>query len=74
MNQSTQERAIDSIEGAFAWNGTNIHARDLKFIRSDGKAEGKLMIEGKQLRVAMHSTLPASVYRPFVVGVPLEKS
>ncbi|NJM38566.1 MAG: AsmA-like C-terminal region-containing protein [Akkermansiaceae bacterium] len=64
---------FDSVEGAFAWNGSNIYVRDLKLTRPDGKAEGKFMIENKQLRVSMKSTLPVPVYRPFVVGVPLEK-
>ena len=46
--------------------------RDVSLIRPDGAAQAKVMIEWPLVRLEAHSTLPVAVYRPFVVGIPLE--
>ncbi len=63
---------FDAVEGSFSWHERNLFIRDLRLLRPDGKAEGKVMIEDKQLRLELHTTLPVPVYRPFFIGVPLE--
>ena len=63
---------FEAVELAFSWREKRIYLRDLHLIRSDGKAEGKAMIEWPLVRLELHSTLPVPVYRPFFVGQPLE--
>lgn len=62
-----------SVEGSFAWRDKSFYLRDLELIRPDGRAEGKAMVEWPLVRLALHTTLPVPVYRPFFVGQPLEK-
>lgn len=61
-----------AVGGAFSWREGSLFVRDLHLTRDDGRAEGKLMVEWPLVRLALHTTLPVPVYRPFFVGQPLE--
>lgn len=63
---------FDSVEGSFSWRDGSLFLRDLALNRPDGAAQAKVMIEWPLVRLVAHSTLPVPVYRPFVVGLPLE--
>ena len=63
--------AFKAVEGAFSWRDGNLFLRDVRIIRDDGKAEGKAMVEWPLIRLELHSTLPAPVYRPFFTNQPL---
>ncbi len=64
---------FDSVETSFSWKESNLFLRDVSLVRPDGAAQGKVMIEWPLVRLEAHSTLPVAVYRPFVVGIPLER-
>lgn len=64
---------FNEVESAFAWRTGDLFLRDLRLSRDDGQAEGKAMIQWPLVRMALHSTLPAAVYKPFFTGKPLEK-
>lgn len=64
---------FESVEGAFSLREGDLFLRDLKLVRPDGQAEGKLMIEGPLVRLKLHSTLPVTVYQPFFEGQVLGK-
>ena len=61
---------FDSIETAFAWNSGSLYLRDLTLNRSDGNARGKMLIEDRYVRFAIHTNLPLDVGRPFFVDQP----
>lgn len=63
---------FDAVESGLSWNNGRLFLRDLKLLRPDGKATGKVMIELPQVKMELHSTLPVPVYRPFFIGQPLE--
>lgn len=62
---------FEAVESAFSWRDGNLFLRDVRLIRGDGRAEGKAMIEWPLVRLALHSTLPLPVYRPFFATQPL---
>ncbi len=62
---------FEAVESAFSWRDGNLFLRDVRLIRGDGQAEGKVMIEWPLVRLALHSTLPVPVYRPFFANQPL---
>src|SRR5690606_15394408 len=64
--------SFDAIEGAFSWSTGDLYLRDLRLIRPDGEATGKAMIQPPLVRIALDSTLPVELYRPFFTGQPLE--
>lgn len=64
---------FDTVRSSFSWRGGSLFLRDLEFVRPDGFAKAKAMIEWPVVRLELHSTLPVPVYRPFFVGQPLEK-
>lgn len=64
---------FNEVECAFAWRPGDLFMRDVRLTRDDGLATGKAMIQWPLVRMALHSTLPAAVYRPFFKGQPLEK-
>ena len=64
---------FDTLETWFSWQDGRLFLRDIKLERPDGMAEGKLLIEGSKVRIALHSTLPAPLYEPFFIGQPLER-
>ena len=45
----------------------------MRLARPDGEANGKAMIQWPLVRLALESTLPEQVYKPFFIGQPLEK-
>lgn len=63
---------FDAVESAFAWREGDLFLRDLQLSRADGEATGKLLVQWPLVRMALHSTLPASVYKPLFTGMPLE--
>jgi hypothetical protein len=63
---------FEAAESLLSWNGETLYLRDLVLTHAEGVAKGKAMIEWPLVRVALHTTLPVSVYRPFFVGQPLE--
>ncbi len=63
---------FDTLETWFSWQGGRLFLRDIKLERPDGMAEGKLLMEGSKVRIALHTTLPVPLYEPFFVGQPLE--
>ncbi|KAB2641319.1 MAG: AsmA-like C-terminal region-containing protein [Verrucomicrobia bacterium] len=63
---------FELIEGSFCWRDGEAYLRDLRCVRPDGEASGKVMIQGPLVRLALKTTLPVAVYRPFFVGQPLE--
>jgi hypothetical protein len=64
---------FDVIEGSFSWRDGEAYLRDLRLLRADGEACGKAMIQWPLVRIAVKTTLPIRVYRPFFVGQPLEQ-
>jgi len=60
------------VEGAFSWRDGKFFLRDARLVGADGEATGKVLLEWPVVRLKMRTTLPVSVYRPFVVGQPLE--
>lgn len=65
--------AFDTLETWFSWQDGGLFLRDIKLTRPDGIAEGKLLMEGSKIRIALHTTLPVPLYEPFFIGQPLEK-
>jgi hypothetical protein len=63
---------FEAVESAFSWNEGRVFLRDLHLSRADGVASGKALIEWPLVRISLHSTLPAAVYKPFFTGKPLE--
>jgi hypothetical protein len=61
---------FDSFETAFSWNNGSLYLRDLKLNRRDGNARGKMLIEDRYVRLALHTNLPLDVGRPFFVDHP----
>ena len=68
-----RETRFDSFSGAFAMRDHKFFLKDILITRPDGKATGKLLIEGPLRRVAIESTFPAKVFHPFFIGQPLAK-
>ncbi|MBC7979322.1 MAG: hypothetical protein H7Y36_02030 [Armatimonadetes bacterium] len=75
MCESVKFRGVsfDTLETWFSWQNGNLFLRDLVLSRPDGTAKGKALVEGNIVRIALHSTLPAPLYKPFFTGQPLEK-
>lgn len=63
---------LDSMEGSFAWRDGDLFVRDAIAVRPDGTAKAKLMIQGSQIQLALNSTLPTDLYKPFFPDHPLE--
>jgi len=63
---------FDAVESAFAWRDGDLFLRNVHLTREDGEASGKALIQWPLVRIALQSTLPAAVYRPFFTGKPLE--
>ena len=64
---------FDSAESTFAWRDRQLFLRDLRLDHQAGKATGKVMVQWPTVRMALKSTLPARVYKPFFLGQPLEQ-
>lgn len=65
--------AFDEVAGAFSWRDGDLFLRDLRLVRPDGEATGKALFEWPLVRLALQTTLPLPVYRPFFVDHPLER-
>ncbi len=63
---------FETLESSFAWRNGELFLRDLSLSRPDGVATGKAMIQWPMVRLALHSTMPAAVYKPFFARQPLE--
>ena len=63
---------FDTFDTLFSWQDGGLFLRDIKLTRPDGMAEGKLLMEGSKVRIALHTTLPVPLYEPFFSGQPLE--
>ena len=63
---------FDSLETWFSFQEGNLFLRDLTLTRPDGVAKAKLLIEGSSVRMTLHSTLPAPIFKPFFPGLPIE--
>jgi hypothetical protein len=64
---------FDAVESAFSWRNGDLFLRDLLISRADGQARGKALIQWPLVRLALESTLPGPVYKPFFTGQPLEQ-
>jgi hypothetical protein len=64
---------FDSVESLYSWRDGSLFLRGTQLIRQDGQATGKALIQWPQVRLALRSSLPAHVYRPFFAGKPLEQ-
>ncbi len=64
---------FDAVEAAFAWDGQSAFLRDILLRRADGEARGKALVEWPLVRLALSTTLPIPVCRPFFADLPLGK-
>lgn len=64
---------FDKVRSVFAWRDGDLFLRDAHLIRDDGKVTGKAMIQWPLVRLALESTVPEQVMKPFFIGQPLEK-
>jgi len=64
---------FDRLESAFSVRESELFFRDVRVERPDGAAWGKAHIQWPLIRIAMESTLPAPIYKPFFIGQPLEQ-
>jgi hypothetical protein len=73
--ESTMIKGVlfDAIESSFSWRDGDLFLRGIRLARPDGEARGKAMIQWPLVRMALQTTLPIAVYRPFFVGQPLEQ-
>lgn len=60
-------------ETLFSWRGGELYLRDIRAVRPDGEARGKLMVQPPLVRLSLHTSLPIEVYRPFFAHRPLGK-
>jgi hypothetical protein len=64
---------FDAVQSVFAWRDGDLFLRDVHLIRDDGTVTGKAMIQWPLVRLALESTVPEQVFKPFFIGQPLEK-
>ena len=63
---------FDTISSDFAWRDGDLFLRGLRLSRPEGEATGKAMIQWPLVRLAVESTLPEQLLKPFFKGQPLE--
>jgi hypothetical protein len=63
--------SFDSMEGLFSWSDGNFYLRDFRAVRPDGEVTGKLMVQPPLVRLALETSLPVEIYRPFFRDQPL---
>jgi len=61
---------FDFFDTAFSWKDGNLYLRDFKISRRDGQATGKMLLQDRYVRFALHTNLPIGVGRPFFVNHP----
>lgn len=59
---------FEQIQSAFSWKDGDLFFRDICLTRADGEAHGKALIQWPLVRLAIDSTFPLTVYRPFFVN------
>jgi hypothetical protein len=64
---------FDSVASAFSWKDGEVFLKNLELSRPDGRAAGKALIQWPLVRLALRSSMPSEVYKPFFIGKPLEK-
>jgi hypothetical protein len=64
---------FDNAESAFAWRDGGLFLRGARLMHQEGVATGKAMIQWPSVRIALRSSLPARIYKPFFIGQPLER-
>lgn len=64
---------FDRVESAFSMRGSELFFREARVERSDGAAWGKALIQWPLVRMAIETTLPVPLYKPFFIGQPLEQ-
>lgn len=64
---------FNTVKSAFSWNGRDLFLRDVLLQHDNGEARGKAKIEWPSVRLAVNSSLPAAILRPFFIKLPLEK-
>ncbi len=64
---------FDTVESSFAWRDGDLFLRDVHLRRPEGEAAGKAMIQWPLVRLALDSTLPEQLLKPFFIGQPLEQ-
>lgn len=63
---------FDTLRTSYSWKDGDLYLRDLHFTRKDGKASGKVLIQPPMVKMALHTTFPSYVYRPFFQGQVLD--
>lgn len=73
LSSSIKFRGIsfESLDTLFSWQDGKLFLPDLTLTRRDGTARAKALVTGEKLHLAIHSTLPATLYGPFFSGQPL---
>jgi hypothetical protein len=64
---------FDSVQSSFSWRDGDLLLKNVRLRRPDGEAKGKALIQWPLVRLALESTLPEQIYKPFFIGKPLEK-
>ncbi len=64
---------FDRVESEFSLRDNDVFLSNARVERDDGMARGRVMIRWPDVRLAMESTMPPPVYRPFFKGRPLEE-
>ena len=65
--------SFDSLETWFSWQEGNLFLKDLVITRPDGKAQAKVLVAKNKVKLTLDTTIPAPIYKPFFIGVPLER-
>lgn len=68
-----QNQTFDSYEGSFSIDNKSFFVRDLKIRKGAGELKGKVLLRDRVVRVAINSTMPVAVCRPFFENGTLGK-
>ena len=68
----TRGVTFQTVQSAFAWREGKLFLRDVQVNRPDGAAHGKVLLQWPLVRLALETTLPLAVCRPFFIDHPLE--
>lgn len=64
---------FDTVKTAFSWKDDELFLRDAVLLNESGSVRGKALVQWPLVRIAIKSTMPSPIYRPFFIGMPLEK-
>lgn len=59
--------SFEQLETEFSWQNGDMFLRDLHVTHRDGVLKGRVMIQGDTIRYSADSTLPATVFTPFII-------